>query len=202
MSKAALTAGHWKRSLTWAGSQVTPAASCPARLDASHPTPCVCVSTAGAGWLRRAGSHRQKSCPVLALLFTKAKAKGRSVPDHPPTPPPPGLAVRGRQAAPCHHPPHSPRTFRPTRNMPDVQIPQVMREFVTGERGRSRNGNLIRAASWTEAARAGQHGSGCSEQSPWEDGRAAGWSPRAAFGGGSSLTVPGEGTAETEKSGG
>lgn len=181
---------------------MTPAASCPAWLDASHPTPCVCVSTAGAGWLRRAGSHRQKSCPVLALLFTKAKAKGRSVPDHPPTPPPPGLAVRGRQAAPYHHPPHSPRTFRPTRNMPDVQIPQVMREFVTGERGRSRNGNLIRAASWTEAARAGQHGSGCSEQSPWEDGRAAGWSPRAAFGGGSSLTVPGEGTAETEKSGG
>ena len=77
-----------------------------------------------------------------------------------------------------------------------------MREFVTGERGRSRNGNLIGAASWTEAAGAGQRGSGCSEQSPWEDGRAAGWSPRAAFGGGSSLTVPGEGTAETEKSGG
>ena len=88
VSKAALTTGHWKRSLTRAGSQVTPAASCPSRLDASHPAPCVCVSTAGAGWLRRAGSHHQKSCPVLALLFTKAKAKGRSVPDHPPPHPP------------------------------------------------------------------------------------------------------------------
>ena len=161
---------------------------------------CVCPLRAPAGYAELAATIRS-----LALSWPFSSQKPRPKVDlslTTPHPTPPGLAVRGRQAAPCHHPPHSPRTFRPTRNMPDVQIPQVMREFVTGERGRSRNGNLIRAASWTEAARAGQHGSGCSEQLPWEDGRAAGWSPRAAFGGGSSLTVPGEGTAETAKSGG
>ena len=161
----------------------------------------MCPPRAPAGYAELATTVRS-----LALSWPFSSQKPRPKVDlsltTPPTPPPPGLAVRGRQAASCHHPPYSPRTFRPTRNMPDVQIPQVMREFVTGERGRSRNGNLIGAASWTEAAGAGQRGSGCSEQSPWEDRRAAGWSPWAAFGGGSSLPVPGEGMAKTAKSGG
>lgn len=65
--------------------------------------------------------------------------------------------------------------------MPDVQIPQVIREFITGERGQSRNGNPIGAWSWTEAAQAGQRGLGCSEQSPWEEERTVGMEPMGSL---------------------
>lgn len=120
--------GLWKKCGTQAGPWVAPVSSCPSRLGPSHLTSCVSVRHwLWLGYLELAAIV-YKSCPIWVLLRerTKAKAKGQSCPLTPPC-----MAVRGRQVSPCRHPAHSPRTFRPTRNMPDVQIPQVMREFVT-----------------------------------------------------------------------
>lgn len=103
-----------------------PAASCPSPVCVL-PAPDVCPELALAVLLGT-GSHCLEVSSYAALSLKMYKSPGQR----------PTLsltllclAVRGRQAALHCHPPHFPRTFRPARNMPDVQIPQVMREFVT-----------------------------------------------------------------------
>lgn len=92
----------------------------PAPLGAS-PRP-VCLPTT------RPGSRCLKHLAYPGSSPERTKAKTRDA--APSRLPHAWRYVAGRQL-PRRHPPPSPRTFRPARNMPNVQIPQVMREFVT-----------------------------------------------------------------------
>lgn len=93
--------------------------------------PIPCVSVCYRGWLGylELATTVWNSCTILALPLKTNKKK--TSPRPMPAPNSPCLVEHGRQAFPCLSPLCSPRTFRPTRNMPDVQIPQVMREFIT-----------------------------------------------------------------------
>lgn len=112
-----------------------------------------------------------KSCPILAFP-RKDKSPGQRLLL---TLTPQCLAVRGRQASPRCHPPHSPRTFRPVRNMPDVQIPQVMREFVTRGARTIQEWEPDRGLELERRSRRASEGSGCREQKAEERGGGALW---------------------------
>lgn len=104
VGKAALTTGHWKRCLTRAGAWAAPAASCPSRLGASHPHALYVCPPPLLARLLGVGSHCLEVLPCPGPSLKKIKIQSqRPIP----SPAPPCLAVRGRQAAPCRHPPHS-----------------------------------------------------------------------------------------------
>lgn len=61
--------------------------------------------------------------------------------------------------------------------MPDVQIPQVMREFVTREAWTIQEWEPDRGLELERHRGRASEGSGCSEQAPWEGEKTTGMEP-------------------------
>lgn len=173
VGEAAITRGPWMKSLTWAGSWGRGSLGQGVRGQVHHPMPYMSVRH----WLWRGYQDLvatvQKPCPLLALL----KKGQRPRPQADPILDSLCLVIRGRQAAPRCHPPHAPGTFRPARDMSNVQIPQVMREFVTRGAWAIQEWEPDRGPEQETQTRPASEGSGCSERAPWEEERTAGWSP-------------------------
>lgn len=123
----------------------------------------VCLSLALAR-LPGSGSHCPEILPYPgpSQERTKAKATGHR--------PIPSWTPRG-------HPPRAPGTFRPARNTSNVQIPQVMREFVTRGAWAIQEWEPDQGPELETQPRPAGEGSGCSERAPREEERTAGRSP-------------------------
>lgn len=120
----------------------------------------VCLSLALAR-LPGSGSHCPEILPYPgpSQERTKAKATGHR--------PIPSWTPRG-------HPPRAPGTFRPARNTSNVQIPQVMREFVTRGAWAIQEWEPDQGPELETQPRPAGEGSGCSERAPREEERTAG----------------------------
>lgn len=132
----------------------------------------MCLPITGFGKVTRIWSPLSRNLALSGPFSRKDKGQGHR-PQADPILYSPCLVVRGRRAAPRCHPPRAPGTFRPARNTSNVQIPQVMREFVTRGAWTIQEWEPDQGPGLETQPRPASEGSGCSERAPREEERTA-----------------------------